>query len=191
MPLTDAAPMIAGHGYILTAASLTATQPTQVDIDAFVDDTTVLPAGFTCLGHTDLDNVVTFQQDAGDTTVKGSWQTASLREVITAEAIDSYTVSSLQIVDNDVLSLYHGGGDATVAGEFSLPDSPTPTERAAVLIFVDGTDALGFYTPKVSILRDDAIAVAADDFMKVPLRFTILQKTGAKKAKWIHADLGA
>lgn len=189
--LKDAAPLVAGKAHWLVGSVDTATQITQADLDAFAADTSDLPTGWTNVGHTDLDDVLTFGQDGGETDVKGSWQNPSLRETVTSEAIDYFVIKSIQVIDNDVLSLYFGGGDATVAGEFSLPDAPTPTEKASTIIFLDGDVVLGLYHPKVSIRREDAIEVAADDFTKLPLRATVLQKSGAKKGKWIHADLGA
>lgn len=191
MALNDSAPLVAGKAHILHGAVDTATQISQADLDAFAADTSDLPSGWTDMGHTDIDDVLTFGQDGGETDVKGSWQNAALRETVESEAVDYYVIKALQVIDNTILSWYYGGGDASVAGEFSLPDSSAPTERAITVIFLDGSTPLGFYNPKVSIRREDAIEVATDDFTKLPLRFTILKKSGAKKAKWIHADLGA
>lgn len=191
MSLNDDAVLVPGKAHILYGVVGTATQISQTDLTAFAADTTTAITGWTDAGHTDLDDVLAFGQDGGETDVKGSWQNASLRETTTSEAVDFFTVKSLQVIDNTVLSWYYGGGDATVAGEFSLPDSAAATEQAVTVIFLDGSTPLGFYCPKVSIRRDDAIEVASDDFMKLPLRFTILQASGSKKAKWIHGDLGA
>lgn len=187
----DDAVLVPGTGYFLIGDVATSTQPLQADLDAFAADTSDLPTGWTNLGHTDLDDIFAPGQEDGETETKGSWQNSALREVTLSEAIDYYVAKSLQVIDNDILTLYYGGGDASVAGEFSLPDTTTPQERAACVVFVSGSDIVGFYTPKVSIRREDAIEFASDDFTKIPLRFTILQKSGAKRAKWIHPDLGA
>lgn len=188
----DTAVAIPGHGYILIGDDVATTaQPTVAAIDAFVADTTVLPTGWTNLGHTDADEIITFDQEGGETEVKRSWQNEALRETVTETAVDYFVVRSLQLVDNDVLSLYYGGGDATVADEFSLPDSSAVTEKPAIVVFVDASNGSpAFYCPKVSIRRESGIESAVDDWMKLPLRFTVLQKSGAKRGKWLHASLG-
>ena len=186
--IDDDALIIPSLGHYLTAAT-TATQPTFTQIGTFVSAGT-LPTGFTELGHTDLDDIFAFGQDDGDSEIKGSWQNKTLREIITSEAIDYFVAKALQF-DNETLSLYYGGGDATVAHEFALPDSPSSQERAVCVVLVDGTDWAAFYAQRTSIKREDAPEFATDDFSKLPLRFTILKKTGSKKAKWIGESLGA
>lgn len=189
--LKDDSVLVPGKGHILLGDVATAVQPTLADLTAFAADTSVLPTGWTDLGHTDIDEILTFGQDGGDTEVKRSWQNEALRETVTEVATDYFVVKSIQLLDNDVLSLYYGGGDSSVADEFSLPDSATPTEKASCVVFIDGAEVVGFYNPKVSIRREAEIENAFDDFTKLPLRFTLLQKSGAKKGKWLHADLGA
>lgn len=189
--LEDNAVLVPGKAHIFTGTVGTATKPTLAQLEAFAADTSQIPAGWDDIGHTDLDDVLTFGQDGGETEVKGSWQNPSLRETVTAEAIDYYVIKSLQVMDNDALTLYFGGGDDSVANEFALPDSPAPQERAAVVVFLDGPTAVGFYTPKVSIRREDAIEVASDDFTKLPLRFTVVKASGQRKAIWIADEIGA
>lgn len=189
MSLDDDALIIPSLGYYLTGLT-TATQPTATQIGTFVTSGGVtLPTGFTQLGHTDLDDIFAFGQDDGDSEIKGSWQNKTLREIITSEAIDYFVAKALQF-DNETLSLYYGGGDATVAKEFALPDSPTSQERAVAVVLVDGTDWAAFYAQRTSIKREDAPEFATDDFAKLPLRFTILKKSGSKKAKWIGDNFG-
>lgn len=124
MSLDDDALIIPATGHYLVGAT-TATQPTYTQIAAFVaslSGSITYPTGFTNLGHTDLDDIFAFGQDDGDTEVKGSWQNKSLRELVTSEAIDYFVAKAMQF-DNEILSLYYGGGDATAAHEFALPDS--------------------------------------------------------------------
>lgn len=189
--MNDSAVMIAGTGYILTDDVATATKPTLAALTTFAGDTTVPPTGWNLLGHTSLANVLAFGSDGGGTEVKGSWQNKSLRELVTSEAVDYFTINSIQILDNDVLTLYYGGGDASVANEFSLPDNPTPQERAALVVFLDGDTPVGFFASKSSIRREGPIVTPTDDFVEMPLRFTLLKKTGSPKATWIADELGA
>lgn len=190
MALNDDAVLLPGTGHVLTA-TVGATKPALADLTSFAADTTDLPTGFTDLGHTSIDDIITFGQDGGDSEVKGSWQNPSLREVVTAQAVDFFTIPSLQVLDNEVLTLYYGGGSIAVANEFQLPDSPVPQEKAVAVIFLDGVIPVCFYVPKASIRRDDAIDASTDDFMSLPLRFTLVKASGQPRAIWIADDLGA
>lgn len=189
MPLTDTATVVAGFGHIWTGTVGTATKPTLANLNTFVSAGTV-PATWTHFGHTDEEDPLAFGQDGGDSTVLRSWQTVSLR-TSTDPTTDYFTIKSLQLLDNAVLNLYYGGGDATVQNEFALPDSPAPVERAVAVVIIDGTTPACFYVPRASIIRDDAMEFAVDDKTKVPLRFTILQASGQKRAIWISDALGA
>jgi hypothetical protein len=191
MALNDSAVLVPGKGHILTGTVGSATQPTLTALTTFANNTATLPTGWTDLGHTDIDEILTFEQEGGETEVKRSWQNTALRETVTETAVDYFVAKSLQLIDNTILSYYYGGGDATVADEFSLPDSATATEKAVTVVFIDGSTVVGFYCPKVSIRREAGIELAFDDFTKVPLRFTVLQASGAKRGKWLHASLGA
>ena len=188
MPLDDTAVFIPSIGHYLTGAT-TATQPTQTQINTFISAGT-LPTGLTELGHTDAEDIFAFGQDDGDSEVKPSWQNKSLREIVTAQAIDYFVAKAMQLLDNDVMSLYYGGGDATGTGMYKLPDSSTPQERSTLVVLSDGTNNAGFWVQRTSIRREDAIEFATDDFTKIPLRFTVLKKSGSPKAVWIHPDLG-
>lgn len=188
MPLLDDAVLVPGVGHIFTKPTA-GTKWALADLVAYAADGTTVPTGFTELGHTDLDSILTFAQDGGDTTTKGSWQNPSLRTVITDAAIDSFTLNAEQVLDTDILSLYYGGGDDATPGEFALPDAPAAAERSVVVVFLDGTTPTAFSVPKASILRGDVAAFAPDDFTKLPLKFTVLQQSGLKRAYWISPAL--
>lgn len=190
MALTDGAVLVPGVGHIWTGVVGTATKPTLTALNTFASAGTV-PSGWTSLGHTSLADVLVFDQSGGETDVKGSWQNPSLRTVITSTAVDFFTVKSLQVQDNTILSLYYGGGDASTANEFALPDSPAATEKAVTVVLLDGSTPVALYVPKASILRADAPDVSADDFMDFPLKFTILKYLTNPKATWISDLIGA
>lgn len=190
MALTDGAVLVPGVGRIFTKTYSSGDTWTAAQLLTFVGDGTTVPSGWLELGHTDLDSVLTFAQDGGDSTTKGSWQNNTLREV-TAPVVDSFTLNAEQVLDNDILSLYYGGGVFSVADRFALPDAPVATLRSVIMVMLDGTTPLAFSVQKASIIRADAISVAADDFLKLPLRFTILKASGKPRAEWINAALGA
>lgn len=190
MPINDNAVIYGTNAYILTALT-TAAAPSWAAVQAVATSGgTTLPTGFTTLGHTTLDKVVAFASDGGDTEVKGSLQNRALREVLKSAAVDRIVVSSLQIQDNTVLTLYYGGGDATVANTFDVPDNPGVQERALLVVIVDAVSPVGLYVPRSSVRRDDVMAIPADDFASAPLRFTFLKATGKPRQRWLSATVG-
>jgi hypothetical protein len=189
MAQTDAAVVYPALGYVWTGVVGTATKPTTTQLATFVSAGTV-PSGWTALGHTDLDNVLTFGSEGGDTSVKGSWQNPALREITTSTLVEYFDVNSLQLLDKTILSLYHGGGSAATTNEFATPDAATTTEKATTLVMVDGTSAVALYCPKASIKKAGDMTFAADDFVKIPLRFTPLKYSTNPKSIWISAGFG-
>lgn len=189
MALTDSAVLVPGVGHIFTKTT-SGTKWTAAQLATYASAGTI-PSGFNELGHTDLDSILTWTAEGGDTDTKGSWQNSALRTVITTAAVDAITLNAEQVLDNDILTLFHGGGDATVADEFAWPDAPAAIERSACIVFQDGSTVLALSMPKVSILRADVPTFAADDFMKLPLKFTILKDASLKRAYWINTALGS
>jgi hypothetical protein len=189
MAVTDAAVILPSIGHVWTGTVDTATKPTVEQLATFSSAGTV-PSGWTDLGHTSLDNILTFGQDAGSTSVKGSWQNSALREIVTQQPVDYFTVQSLQLLDADVLNLYYGGGTPGT-DEFATPDTTTPVEKAVTLVMLDGATELAFYCPKASIRADSEMAFASDDFTKIPLRFTPLKHSTNAKSYWIADGLGS
>jgi hypothetical protein len=189
MALTDSAVLVPGVGHIFTKPFATGDTWTSAQLTTYQSAGTI-PATWNELGHTDLDSILTFAQEGGDTNTKGSWQNSALRTVITTAVVDSFTLNAEQVLDNDILSLYYGGGDASVADRFALPDAPAAIERSVMIVMLDGTTPLGFSVQRASILRGDVISMADDDFMKLPLKFTVLKASGKPRAEWINAALG-
>lgn len=184
----SSATLLPSVGHLLLAET-TASAPNAAAVDLFVSAGT-LPTGFTNVGHTDLDQVLVFGQEGGDTTVKGSWQASSLRE-ITTPVVEYFVVKSLQMIDTQILKLYYGGGTAG-SGKFDTPDSVGTTELSALLIMVDSSNGnIGLYVPKCSIRREGEIEFASDDFTKLPLRFTTLKKDATPKSTWLHTGFTA
>jgi len=180
MAQNDDAVLTAGAGWVFLAPVNTAS-PTDVQVSPLTGgfDPTDIPVAWIPVGHTSRDNLPEFGSDGGGTEVRGSWQNASLRQVVTDVAVDFVTLNLLQF-DNSTLELYYGSANAMVNGErrFRVASAPATTvERALLIVIVDGDEAVGFYSPKSSFKRDDAIALATDDFGALPTRATFLQGT--------------
>lgn len=187
MALNDTAVITASRGWIYTAPVDTAS-PTPAEIAAF--DPTTGFAGWESIGHTSLDELPEFGFDGGETETRGTWQNASLREVVTEVASD-YVVMNVHQFDENVLSLYYGVSDpGSVEGKFDVNEPSTATtERALLIVIVDGTVKVGFHAGKASFRRDDAISLDTDSFAYFPLRATFIKGTGPLFS-WLSTQTG-
>lgn len=191
MALDDDAVVYPNTAHFFYDLAGAATMPTLAQLVSYVTDTSTVLTGLTNLGHTKLDNVAAFGSDGGDSSVKGSLQNKSLRQVITSEAVDYVTVGAMQMRDNQIMQFYYGGGDVTVADTFGTPDTPVIPNITFLMVIFDDNGPLGFFNRKCAVKRDDAIDLPADDFASMPLRFTPLKATGSPKVQWIGAGLGS
>lgn len=147
------------------------------------------PNGWKNVGHTSRGDLPEFGFDGGDREVRGTWQNESLREIQT-EAIADYLTLFLHQFDTDSFELYYGVDASSTVGVFGVAGgTPVPVERALLVIIVDGSGKVGFYSPKASIRRDDSIELAVDDFAAVPVRATFLKSGSSNKFEWISETL--
>lgn len=182
--------LVAGRGVVLLGA-VNADAPTLAELTAFVSNPATFPTGFAPFGDTSAENLPETEFEGGDVTFLSTWWVPNADSI--AEAVSqSYTVNALQF-DNDTMSLYSGGGDATEAGIFWTPKSPVPTKSSAVTVFVDKRDGQvrGMYNPQVAIRAADGISHATDNYSEIPLRFSEEQHPAAKGPRaWIGAGFG-
>lgn len=147
------------------------------------------PNGWKNLGHTSRGDMPEFGFDGGDAEVRGTWQNAALREVVTEQAAD-YLTLFLHQFDTDSFSLYYGTNASATPGVFGVAGGTAqPNERAFLVIIVDGDVRVGFYAPKASVRRDDAIQMPVDEFASLPIRATFLKHGANNLFEWISQDL--
>jgi hypothetical protein len=186
MALNSNAVLTAAVGYIYTAPVGTA-QPTLTQIQNF--DPAVGITGWDNIGHTSRDELPVFGYEGGETETRGSWQAAVLKEVVTEPASDYVTFNLLQF-DESALGLYYGSDNAnTTAGVFSVGGTATSgvTEKALLIVIVDGTHKIAFHAEKTSVRREDSIELAVDEFAYMPLRATLVLNDGAQYLfSWIN-----
>ncbi len=188
MAENDVAVITPARGYILLAPTGT-TRPTPAAIDTFNPATGLAP--WVSIGHTARDELPTFGFDGGDTEVKGTWQNAQLREVVTEVASDYVTFNAHQF-DETVLGLYYSvANGGTTEGVFEVASAPTtPIESAILIVIIDGNTNVGFWAPKVAVRREDAMELAIDEFAYMPLRATFLKNSNDPLFAWISSDTG-
>lgn len=141
------------------------------------------------VGHTSRGDLPEFGFDGGKSEVKGTWQNESLREIVT-DPIADYLSIFLHQFDSDSFELYYGADASSTAGVFGVATgNVAPVERALLVIIVDGANKVGFYSPKASVRRDDAVELAEDDFATLPVKATFLKHGSANKFEWISEAL--
>jgi len=187
MALNDDAVFTAAKGYIFRGA-VDALPPTQQLVFDYVDAASTL-TGFTLIGHTSRDDLPEFGFDGGDTETKGTWQSAALRTVQTDPPVDFVTFNLVQL-DEDTLELYYGAtNEAAVTGTYSVNGAVGgETKASLVVLLIDGTEKMAFYANNVGLRREDAIALATDDFAVLPMRGTVLDREVAAvnpKFAWV------
>lgn len=188
MAINDAAVVTPARGYIFTAPTGTAA-PTPAEIEAYVAGAAI--TGWESVGHTARDELPEFGFDGGDREVRGTWQNEALRSVVTESPVDFVTFR-LHQVDESTLALYYSQANSSATvGVFAVADAPTgSTEKALLIVVIDGDTHVGFHSGKVSIARDDSIGMEIDGFMEFPVRATVLKNGTDPIFSWIGLDTG-
>lgn len=144
--------------------------------------------GWTMVGHTSREDLPELGFEGGDSEVKGTWQNAQLKEVQT-EAPSDHCILKLVQIDRSTFTLYYGQSSTpSVPGVFGVAGTPSPVEKALLIIIVDGDVNLGFSVPKASFKRDEAAEFATDDFAGFPVRATFLKYGTRDLYRWISED---
>lgn len=121
------------------------------------------------VGHTSLENIVSFTSEGGDATTLGTLQSKALRTTY-APRVESFGIE-VQQFDRKSLRLYYGANAPMLpSGLLGIPQSPEPTECAFLAIFVDGENRFAIYVPRCEIFRSDDVAVQdAESLVSLPL----------------------
>ena len=130
-------------------------------------------AGWTNVGHTSLDSILSLASDGGEATVLGTLQAKSLRTSYSQRT--EKMKFTLQQFDKDSLKLYFGANmKATADARFyGVPQSPQPTQAAFLVVFVDGQNVFAFYAPKAEVMRADDMELAdTESLAGLPLNVT-------------------
>jgi hypothetical protein len=152
--------------------------------------TTGAPWAWSMLGHTSREDLPEFGFDGGDTETRGTWQNSAVKQVITNVTVDSVTFKLHQF-DEQGLALYYGGANASATiGEFAVADAATAgVEKAILIVIEDGTARIAFHAQRCSILRDDSVSIAVDEFSSLPLKATFLKNGTANLFSWISEQI--
>ena len=189
MSLIDNAVILPGTGFIYVGDPETP-RPSAATLKTLSLQTWTGTAGeWENIGHTSAETLPTFGNEGGEQETRGTWQKKALRQVVTDEPVD-YVSMLLQQFDPTQLGLYYGANTQVQDGAFQvLPGGLAVVEKSLLIILVDGSVRLGFYAPKVSVSREEAIEMDNENFVGFPTRATILEPTTGPLFEWVNEDL--
>ena len=190
MSVNDAAVLVGAVGYVYTADVDTAA-PLHGELATLDPELSSgwTATGWTSVGHTSRGDLPEFGYEGGNTEIRGSWQNQQLREVTTDIEADYLTVYLHQF-DENALGLYYGEDGGSTEGEFEVYGGiDTVAEKATLVVIIDGDFRLGFYAPKASIRREEAVQLSIDDLGALPIRASFLKSGSLPLYKWINGTL--
>ena len=145
-----------------------------------LDRASLLTAGWEELGHTSLDDILSWATEGGETTTLGSLQSPSLRQTTSART-ESFTTTLLQW-DAATLPFYFGGNMELIEGSdifMGVKSAPESIRRAFLVVFEDGQNRFPVYAPAASIGRGDDLAIdSTEDLAGLPIQISLLNHEG-------------
>lgn len=149
MALNDNATLVIGSGNYLIAPTGTP-KP---------EDLLNPPPPWESVGHTSLENILSFSSEGGEARIIATLQNKNLR---TKYSTRTDTLNfTIQQLDSDALKLYYGSNAPELPdGTIGNPVDPIPTICAFLVVFVDGENHFAFYAPKAEIYRADNIEIS-------------------------------
>jgi hypothetical protein len=145
--VNDNATLVIGTGNYFTAPTGTA-----------MPEDLLAPTGtWTNVGHTSLEEIFGITSEGGEATILGTLQNKNLRTRYSARTETLTFV--LQQFDKPGLKLYYGANAPELAnGTVGVPEEPTPTQAAFLVVFVDGENHFAFYAPAAEVYRNDDVS---------------------------------
>lgn len=130
------------------------------------------------IGNTSLENGVEMTMDGDDPETLGSWQDPAL---ITTNPAKVYSLTlNLNDFTIETLNIYYGAKVSASAEVFTIPSTPTPSERALFIAASDGSQMVGFHYARASLIGSDSITLDPSAITELPVTATILSAgTGA------------
>lgn len=132
------------------------------------------------LGHTSVEDILSWATEGGEATTLGSLQAPSLRTT-TSPRVESFTTTLLQW-DEESLPFYFGANMELIAGStifYGVSSTPDPIEKALLIVLRDGQNAFPIYAPSVSIARGDDLSIESTESLAgLPISITLQNYEG-------------
>lgn len=171
--LNDKSTLVIGAGNYYTAPTPGAGQPA---------DLAAVATPWVNMGHTSLEDIMSFESEGGEVTILGTLQNPSLR---TKRSNSTETMKiKLQQFDTASLKLFFGKnatpGDTVKAGGAAkwlrVPSKPAATECAFLAVYVDGENLFALHVPRCEIIKGDNLEFGDSESLGgLPLAITPLQ----------------
>lgn len=151
------------------------------------------------LGHTSVEDILSWATEGGESTTLGSLQAPSLRTT-TSPRTESFTTTLLQW-DEATLPFYFGENMELIPGStilYGVNSNPSPVIKALLIVLEDGQNVFPIYAPSASIGRGDDLSIdSTEDLAGLPVQINLQNYNGNKWAfavgpvDVVSADTGA
>lgn len=135
-----------------------------------------IPSAWKEVGHTSVDDILSWATEGGEKTVLASLQSSSLRSTTSART-ESFSVSLLQW-DKETLPFYFGSNMKLISGSsifHGVASNPTPVKRALLIVLEDGQNKFAIYAPSAEIARGDDLSIdSTEDLAALPITISLL-----------------
>jgi len=133
--------------------------------------------GYQDLGHTALEDPFAINSEGGEQTVLGTWRNKSKRTV-NSPRVESVAFVLQQWTEDNYKLYYGSNAEADTNGYVMVPENAVPVTGTLWVLIRDGDETLPLWYPNVSIYRADDITADPEAFMGLPVRATILGRSG-------------
>lgn len=132
------------------------------------------------MGHTSLEDILSWATEGGEATQLGSLQSPSLRSTTSART-ESFTTTLLQW-DAATLPFYFGENMELIQGSqvfMGVKSNPTPVKKAFLVVFEDGENVFPVYAPSAEIGRGDDLSISSTtDLAGLPIKISLQNYQG-------------
>lgn len=137
-------------------------------------------AGWEQMGHTSLEDILSWATEGGESTTLGSLQSPSLRNTVSSRT-ESFSTTLLQW-DEATLPFYFGSNMELIEGSAiwrKVKSNPAPVKKAFLVVFEDGQARFPVYAPSAEIGRGDDLSIdSTEDLAGLPIQITLLNHAG-------------
>ena len=124
------------------------------------------------IGDTSSENLIEFEADGGEVTMKRTWDRISVRVVRAPEDL-SCTINAVALT-GDLLKLAYPGGTLSPDGrKYTVNSGAGTSQRALLVVMEDGSYVSGFKFYNTDI-KGSFPSLDLEEFMEIPLSTSIL-----------------
>ncbi|QGJ94144.1 major tail protein [Corynebacterium phage EmiRose] len=168
-----------GQGAVLTGEVGTE-PPSLADIRQWVEsDRTGALGDFEPIGYTSLDDLPGVGNETEGGEKKGVWENPDFR-LTPITSTDTVTIKPVQWTEIP-LSFRFGKGVTwdKATGRVRVPKVYTPVEVSILVVILDGDTPLVLHYPRGASSPDDDLELDPENFVALPVKFTVLNAAGA------------